>query len=422
MEECLRYFKERPVFREVFEKLKEKYEGLGRFGGTIQLKNLKEDEKVQLGGFLQKDYSRQKSITISYFAMEKALAGSRFADFSWKEIVEAYFAEPLTVRKQEQMRQEQEKNEFFQWLLCEYCITSQEKEWLQQLTEERMPGYQIIIKQYKENRNQLKKMIQTVLNACRRLPAMEDRIEQLPVFAARTTGNPHYFDEGTKEEQLFTSYLKYIFCHEPVTGISKTEQKGKLLYQAGIMRDDLWNFVLAYNLHGRKRDGQLHMGLEGFAQEKEPVQITLQTLGGLKDVWSDMDIVYIIENPAVFSWLCRKYPDHTFLCGNGQMRLAVWVLLDLLQEHASFLYAGDFDPEGLLIAQNLKLRYQEKLSFWNYRTDYFSKYLSDVVISENSLKKLDRVTVRELEEIKEEMRRRKRAVYQEAMLEEYVIG
>ena len=94
----------------------------------------------------------------------------------------------------------------------------------------------------------------------------------------------------------------------------------------------------------------------------------------------------------------------------------------MLQEHASFLYAGDFDPEGLLIAQNLKLRYQEKLSFWNYRTDYFSKYLSDVVISENSLKKLDRVTVRELEEIKEEMRRRKRAVYQEAMLEEYVIG
>ena len=34
------------------------------------------------------------------------------------------------------------------------------------------------------------------------------------------------------------------------------------------------------------------------------------------------------------------------------------LLLDLLKEDHSFWYAGDFDPEGLLIAQNLKERYK----------------------------------------------------------------
>lgn len=420
MEECQRYFKERPVFQKVFELLKEKYEGLGHFGGTIQLKDITEEEKVQLGGFFQKDYTRQKSITISYVAIEKALAQSRFYEFSWQEILETYFDSELLIKKQEQMRKEQEKREFFQ-KLEDICITVQEKDWLHTVINKQGAGYQIMIKQYKEDKRQLVKIIQTVLRACRAFPVYENKVELLPVFATRTTGNPHCFDEGTKEEQLLCSYLNYILRPEVVFGISKTEQKGKLLYQVGIMRDELWNFVLTYNLHGRKKDGSIHEGLEGFAQEQEPVTMTLQTLSGLEKIWADRETVYIVENPAVFSYLCKKYPHNAFLCGNGQLRLATWLVLDLLQEQSTFLYAGDFDPEGLLIAQNLKLRYQDKLSFWNYEKSYFINYLSNVEISERSLKKLDNIHIDELIEIRDEMYRVKKAVYQEAMLEEYCI-
>ena len=56
------------------------------------------------------------------------------------------------------------------------------------------------------------------------------------------------------------------------------------------------------------------------------------------------------------------------------------ILLDLLKENHTFHYAGDFDPEGLLIAQNLKERYGSKLTLWNYQVEWYEKYLSDTVL------------------------------------------
>ena len=93
-------------------------------------------------------------------------------------------------------------------------------------------------------------------------------------------------------------------------------------------------------------------------------------------------------------------------------------MLDFLQENHTFYYQGDFDPEGLLIAQRLKERYGEKFSLWNYRTEWYKKYLSEVEISEIRIKKLEKVSLPELQELKRCMQKEKRATYQEAMLEE----
>ena len=101
------------------------------------------------------------------------------------------------------------------------------------------------------------------------------------------------------------------------------------------------------------------------------------------------------------------------------MNLAVLVLMDKLAEHHSFYYAGDFDPEGLLIAQRLKLRYKDRLSLWNYRKDLYEKYHSTVELSSERLKKLENIKAEELQEIKEILKRKKQAAYQETMLEEF---
>ena len=83
----------------------------------------------------------------------------------------------------------------------------------------------------------------------------------------------------------------------------------------------------------------------------------------------------------------------------------------------NFYYHGDFDPEGLLIAQRLKERYGESLQLWNYRADWYERYLSDVNLSEVRMKKLEKVYLPELLEVKMQMQKRKRAAYQEAMLD-----
>lgn len=105
------------------------------------------------------------------------------------------------------------------------------------------------------------------------------------------------------------------------------------------------------------------------------------------------------------------------ICGNGQLRLAVLILMDKFSCDTVFWYAGDFDPEGLLIAQKLKLRYGERLKLWKYQVDLYETYLSEVELSERRMKKLEQVSIKELQEIKEAMYKKQRAAYQESMME-----
>lgn len=57
------------------------------------------------------------------------------------------------------------------------------------------------------------------------------------------------------------------------------------------------------------------------------------------------------------------------VCGQGQQVYVVEnpAVLDKFSCDTVFWYAGDFDPEGLLIAQKLKLRYGERLNLWMYK-------------------------------------------------------
>ena len=97
----------------------------------------------------------------------------------------------------------------------------------------------------------------------------------------------------------------------------------------------------------------------------------------------------------------KEYPEWTVICGNGQLRLAVLILMDKFSSATVFRYAEDFNPEGLLIAQKLKLRYGERLKLWKYQVDLYETYLSEVELSDRRMKKLEQVYIQELQEIKE---------------------
>lgn len=148
--------------------------------------------------------------------------------------------------------------------------------------------------------------------------------------------------------------------------------------------------------------------------------MTLRTLGELGKVTAQKREVYVVENPAVFSILTSRNPSCAAVCINGQPRLASFLLLDFLMETHQFLYAGDFDPEGLLIAQRLKERYEDSLYLWKYEAEWYKKYLSGVRLSGSRIKKLDHVYSPELLEIKKWMQKEQKAAYQEAMIEIYL--
>lgn len=446
---CAAYFAARPVYQKLFRKVRDKYRSLGRFGGTFVLTRLTLEEKAQLGGFFQKDYTENKSVSISAPLMEKALASSRFAGLSWTEILEEYFGCPLLVKKELERQKTEARENYFAEFLGQ-CECREGKKWLEQVLVQKQGVYGFLMQQYRENQEELCGILNLVMRGISSLPALEMKrrqeekekneencqqgisLELLPVFAARVTGNPHYFDEGTIGERLLGAFMKDYFQEE--TGLSGAEYKARLLYNAGILKDEVSNDVLVYGIHGETVYGDIHQGIEGFCRNKEPVKLTLWNLGKLGKVTGqrehvsenkaenkienkDKIPVYIVENPAVFSVLVKKYPNRTIVCGNGQLRLAVLVLMDKLAQSSVFYYAGDFDPEGLLIAQRLKIRYGDKLKLWNYRVSWYEKYASEETLSEKRIKKLDKLHIEELSELKEAMCRKRRPAYQEAMLQ-----
>ncbi len=438
LEECIQYFRQRPVYRKLFVKVWDKYQSLGHFGGTVRLSGLTQEECGLLGGFFQRDFWGKEPVSISAAAMEKALGNSRFSGLSWERILQGYFRKELVGKKEQRLQEDMRRDRFFAGIL-DAAPAGSGRAWLEETLRTKGEGYLLLRKQYREQPHKLEENLRLLMRAIHRLPFLSAGEEQaacelLAVFAAETTGDPHFFDAGTPGEQLLTAFLKQKLSETLVredfqretAGIPGTEGqrelltvegKARLFYEAGLLRDELSNNTLVYGITGMGKDGEPHEGISGFLKRREPLQITLMTMRKLARVCPQKEKrVYIVENPAVFSKLMRAWPEAAIVCGNGQIRLAALVLLDLFDAETAFLYAGDYDPEGLQIAQRLKECYGERLRLWKYSREFYERYQSDVEISAKSLKKLEHVYLPELQEIKQAMLQKKKAAYQEAML------
>lgn len=105
---------------------------------------------------------------------------------------------------------------------------------------------------------------------------------------------------------------------------------------------------------------------------------------------------------------------------NGQPKLASILVLELLvRSGAVIYYAGDFDPEGLWIAQRLKDYFGENLKLWLMDENSYERSKPVKLISETRLKLLERITDEELRKTAERMKKKKAAGYQENLIQEY---
>ena len=85
------------------------------------------------------------------------------------------------------------------------------------------------------------------------------------------------------------------------------------------------------HVKAQKKDGDLHMGMEGFWQEDDMVQIPLAVLSKWNSIFCKDNEMYIVENPSIFAGLCAGHTKQvSCMCMNGQPRLAGLVTLDLL--------------------------------------------------------------------------------------------
>ncbi len=153
------------------------------------------------------------------------------------------------------------------------------------------------------------------------------------------------------------------------------------------------------------------------------VQVPLAVISEWELLHCSQDEIYIVENPSVFAVLCGKEKEENtrraYMCMNGQPRLAGLMVLELLAKSGTRVYyAGDLDPEGILIAQKLSRYYKGEFHYWHMETEDYEKCKSEKVISPKRMKILERITDDRLKPVVERIKAYGTAGYQEMLMEE----
>lgn len=440
------YFRGKPVFERLFCGFREKYASYGKFSGTVVLRQLSLEEIEDLEGFFQKNYHGKRSASISAAAFAKALKSSRFAAVEPKELLEAYFGEPLIGKREQREEREKEQRQLF-LEMRELCQSPVEEEWIKEAETGGFHAYLMkrCQEEGKESLAALKEALELGVRILRELPCFKGRVEYLAVFAAMVTGNPHAFDDRTRDGQLLyliaqwvgscggiaagknpfpaqTSSVVSQAFSETLSELFPAMRKQQVYFMAGILRDDLSNYTMVCGIRAWGRENGLHAGMEGFLQEGEMVHVPLYVLANWKRVQCPENMVYILENPSVYAMFCRKWQGkRACMCMNGQPRLSSLLLLRLLAaEGVKAYYAGDFDPEGLLIAQKLKTYYPGDFIYWHMSPQVYERSVSDQPVSEKRMRMLDRIWDPELLETAAAIRWRRAAGYQENVWELYL--
>ena len=464
LEKAEAYFISTKGFARLIKAMAQKYQSLGRWGGSVTLLSPKEEEREALAAFFRADFSRQKSITISLERFAKALELTKFSSVSPISLLEKIHGESLISNSERIAAKERLKTKFFEDLLLR-CSQPYCQRWLRAIIEKE-PGTRPVHTAFETHLDLLRVQVGHVLEALSALNQQPPgKIERLPVFARRITKDPHGFDANSDTGRLLIQALRILDnkAHdlEPLTpALTGTEELTELYYSFGLLRDDLWNFVTCTGITASARDngnkplsylteaylqqvtlnlplrevvriGNAYPGL--LTKENCPTNVSCARYNSCSGVHPNKSAkaVFVVENSGVFSALldrfrefceeegCVEWPNPPLICTHGQFKLASLLLLDkFAADGTEIYYSGDFDPEGLLMMERLLRRYPSQAKPWHYTVADYQLAYSNQTISLQRLKQLDRVVSSQLGPLKEEILKTERAGYQEGIINE----
>lgn len=416
--ECIKYFKSNLGFDRLFNGLREKYRSLGSLGGVVKLNNLTQLEKDALSGLLRKDYYNKKHASIKVEQIYKALDSTRFQGVDLEAVVKGYFKGDLLSKKEERELYNLNKELFFEEIILEFKNTKA-SEWLKTLLENRSNAYRMISQNYDMDKSKLKEILILAMKGINILPLKSSEPIRLALFSSIVSKDPHAFDDGTMAGNILVYSIIYFNDYDyPLNA----EERSEVLYSAGIIKDEISNYTTSNGLIAFK-DGKIHEGWQGFYDRQEPMNISLWNLSKIEKVCSKSRIVFVFENPTVFSGILENTKDKnpSLICTYGQLKLASLVLMDKLVDNVDYIYySGDFDPEGLQIADKLKTRFGEKLILWRFNISDYETIKSTKIIESQRIKKLDRIKSPELQAIAAHIKKTGYSAYQELLISRYI--
>jgi len=259
LDQAVQYFKQEEYMR-IFAKMRDKYASFGRCEGNIIIEKPSMKEKQALSGFMKRDYSKNKTITISLKKFESRIQETRFAGISLKQILEKYYGQPIISKKEEKQNVKNKQEEYFVKFLNTQKGTNAYKI-LEKIITEKSTTYTFwkaeLLKQQTQINQTLEKSLQNACYCFNHLPKSKIK---LPVFSSMQIKDPHGLDKNTQTGRIFTQLLAN---HKGIKYPQNAQQLSELYYEYNILIDDVSNMVLCKNIKAYV-DGREHERLEGI--------------------------------------------------------------------------------------------------------------------------------------------------------------
>lgn len=412
LKECVSYFKNNLGYKNIFQQMREKWISYGKISGNIILNNPTSEEREAIKKFLG-IVSENKKIKFKMLDFEKALKESKFNSIELIDLLEEYFQEKIIYQKEEKKLIEEEKVKFFENIREKLKIESIYNKEIEKLLNRTILEKSYLFK-YGEDNSEIERMIFLSLKAINYLRNLDERVK-IAILGAEIAKSPHYFDRGSVAGNFLIYLLCLLFNIEEVKG---AESILEIYYKANIEVDSISNYVAAFGVRLYTKLGE-HKAYREFIESSEEYLITLSNLSKIIKANSDNKIVFVVENQMVFSYLCEYFKDRniSILCTSGQLKTAALILIDMLCEAGcKIYYSGDFDPEGIEIAEKLIQRSKNIVS-WRFSKEDYKTSISENTISDERLKKLDKIENIYFKELIDEIRKKKKAGYQELLLD-----
>jgi len=254
---------------------------------------------------------------------------------------------------------------------------------------------------------------------------------RLPVLAHEVLSDPHALDKGNELGRLFLHALS-IIRKEPFAKDSL--KRAEHYMYSGIIMCDISSYVTFSGLIEIRTDGEdINRVWEEACKRKEVLQIPLRNIMHLRSIRPYKgDRIYVVENPSVFSTILDKIalekpelPCPAIICSSGYNSLALKELFRGIRitnnnTRVEIWYSGDFDPEGLHIAQLLIDELDDMVKLWKFSLSDYCKagaFMKNIKLEKRE-KLLDSLKNPDLREIGTKIKETGNAIYQEAIVDE----
>lgn len=420
MKESLDLINSNKIYKKIFLEVYSKYKKYGKITGSFTLKAATAEERRILSNFDSKALIEGKAKIKS--ATVRELFDRKLKDYSFEELLVKVVGKELKTNK-EIKDEEKEKEEKFYEDILKSCDNGIGKQWFIEILDKKKYGYNIIARKYKSEKEinkleELKRKIILTINSLNKLPYLNDEYENIAVFSAVNTRDSHFFDIDKFTGRLFIKAISFIINKDEPKDINEINE---VYYEVGILKDEISNHTTIYGLNAFEKDSSEVTAVNSFNLWREPLQISISNLLKVDYLKAVNNTVFIFENPAVFHKVLKETGNNiSLICTSGQLNLSSYILLNKIRDLKNIYYAGDFDPEGLMIAYKLKERYKGKVRFLNYTRESYINTMSNNLIEEKSMSQLNKINCSELDEVIRELRINKRSAYQELLIDEYL--